>query len=57
MTGAGASRPSQVSCPQCGTLVERGKHPLCPECGFPFNWVDPPPPDPGQHDADRKSVV
>jgi hypothetical protein len=52
MTGAGASRPSQVSCPQCGTQVERGKHPLCPECGFPFNWVDPPPPDTGQHDAD-----
>jgi hypothetical protein len=51
MTGAGASRPSQVSCPQCGTLVERGKHALCPECGYPFNWAEPAPPDTGQQDA------
>jgi hypothetical protein len=43
MTGAGAFRPSQVSCPQCGTQVERGTQALCPECGFPFNWAEPDP--------------
>jgi hypothetical protein len=51
MTGAGASRPSQVSCPQCGALVERGKHALCPECGFPFNWAEQAPPEVDQPSA------